>query len=117
MINTCEDELICDLAQTYGVFNYKELSPSLVATLAIGLPESSRVKRKLSGQKLTIEQSLLALILDDFNLLLWSRQRRRGSKPKSIFKTLTEEKKPKDDLMTFSTTEEFDKWLMRKQEK
>ena len=72
---------------------------------------------KMSGQKLTLEQSLLALLLDDFNLLLWSRQKHRGSKPKSIFKDLTEEKKPKDDLMAFSSPEEFDNWRKRKQEK
>ena len=71
----------------------------------------------MSGQKLTLEQSLLALLLDDFNLLLWSRQKHRGSKPKSIFKDLTEEKKPKDDLMAFSSPEEFDNWRKRKQEK
>ena len=88
-----------------------------MATLAIGLPENSRVKMKMSGQKLTLEQSLLALLLDDFNLLLWSRQKHRGSKPKSIFKDLTEEKKPKDDLMAFSSPEEFDNWRKRKQEK
>lgn len=88
-----------------------------MATLTMGLPDSSRVKMKLSGQKLTLEQSMLALILDDFNLLLWSRQKRRGSKPKSIYKELTEEKKPKDELMAFTTPEEFNEWLKRKQEK
>ncbi len=72
---------------------------------------------KMSGQKLTLEQSLLALLLDDFNLLLWSRQKHRGAKPKSIFKDLTEEKKPKDELMSFSSAEDFDNWLKRKQEK
>ena len=89
----------------------------MVATLAIGLPENSRVKMKMSGQKLTLEQSLLALLVDDFNFLLGSRQKHRGSKPKSIFKDLTEEKKPKDELMTFETADEFDRWLRRKQEK
>jgi hypothetical protein len=72
---------------------------------------------KMSGQKLTLEQSLLALLLDDLNLLLWSRQKHRGSRPKSIYKDLNEEKKPKDELMTFSSTKEFDRWLKRKQEK
>ena len=99
------------------MFNYKELSPSLVATLAIGLPNDSRVKMKLSGQKITLEQSLLALLLDDFNFLLWSRQKRKGPRPKSIYKDLTEAKKPKDELMKFSSEEEFDEWLRRKQEK
>lgn len=82
----------------------------------MGLPESSRVKKKISGQKLTLEQALLALILDDFNLL-WSRSKRKGSRPKSIYKMLTEDKKQKDDLMSFKSTEDFDKWLKRKQER
>lgn len=71
---------------------------------------------KISGQKLTLEQSLLALILDDFNFFLWSRQKRRGPRPKSIYKDLTEEKKPKDELMAFSSPEDFDNWRKRKQE-
>lgn len=88
----------------------------MVATLAIGLPENSRVKMKLSGQKLTLEQSLLALLLDDFNLFLWSRQKHRGARPKSVFKELTEEKKPKDELMSFDSPEAFEAWKRKKRE-
>lgn len=87
-----------------------------MATLTIGLPNTSRVKMKLSGQKLSLEEALLALLLDDFNIFLWSRQRHRGPRPKSIFKELTEEKKPTEELMSFNSTESFDQWLKNKQE-
>lgn len=110
VINECEDELICDMASEYGILDYESLKPSLLATLTVGLPRSSRVKMKMSGQKLTIDQTLLALILDDFNLLLWSRSKRHGSKPKSAYKLLTEEPKPKDELMKFKDVESFEKW-------
>lgn len=65
---------------------------------------------KLSGNKLTIEQTLLALIYDDLNLMMWAKSRRRGSKPKSAYKILTEEPKPKDELMKFEDIESFEEW-------
>lgn len=110
VINECEDELICDMASEYGVFDIESLKPSLLATLTVGLPRTSRVKMKLSKQKLTIDQTLLALILDDLNLMMWQRNKRHGSKPKSIYKLLTEEAKPKDELMKFKDVESFEEW-------
>ena len=113
MLSVCEDELICDLAETYGIYDYTALPPSTVAVLAVGLRENSRVKMKLSGQKLTIEQGLMALILDSLNINTWNR-RGKGKKPKSIFKQLADER-PRDELKKFATTEAFDEWLARKQ--
>lgn len=106
--------MICDLAETYGIFDYHALPPSTVAVLAVGLREDSRVKMKLSGQKVTLEQGLMALILDGINLLLWSRKG-KGTKPKSVFKSLTEDKPKKDELRKFASVEEFDEWMRRKQ--
>lgn len=88
----------------------------MVATLTLGLADNSRVKKKLSGQKLTLEQAFLALLLDDFNILLWSKQKHRGPRPKSFYKTLTEEKEPKDELMVFTSAEDFNNWRKQKQE-
>lgn len=106
----CEDELICDLAETYGIYNYKELSPMLVATLTIGLRDESRVKMKISGQRITMDQMLMALIVDDLNLLLWSRKRKRGKRPPSLYKKLTEPKKEKDELRAFESPEDYERW-------
>lgn len=103
--------MICDLAETYGIYDYKALPPSTVAVLAIGLRDNSRVKMKLSGMKLTLEQSLMALILDNVRLSMW---RGKGSKPKSIYKELTTDKQ-KDELRRFNSSEEFDAWMERKQ--
>ncbi len=109
--------LICDLAETYGIYDYKAMKPSLVATLAVGLPESSRVMRKYSKLTLTIDQMLLAMIEDSLNGLIWGLGGKKSRKrPKSIFKMLTEPKKEKDELMTFRTPEDFESWLERKRE-
>ena len=116
MISECEDLLICDLAETYGIYDYKSMKPSLIATLAVGLPESSRVVRKFSKMPLTIDQLLLAMIEDSLNGLIWGLSgKKRAKKPKSILKMLTE-KKEKDELMSFKSPEEYEAWMARKRE-
>lgn len=110
--------MICDLAETYGIYDYKERDPLLIATLAVGLPDSSRVKRKYSGVDLTLDQMLLARIVDGVNLLIWQRGGRKNSKrPASILKKLIEKDKPKDELMSFRSPEEYEAWVRRKREK
>lgn len=111
-----EDLLICDFAQFYHIFDYRELQPSLAATLAMGLPEESRIKKKITGVSLTLDQMLLALILDDFNFYIWSRRRRKGPKPKNVFQMLTKPEKPKDELMSFRTPDAYEAWRARKEE-
>lgn len=109
--------MICDLAETYGIYDYKAMKPSLIATLAVGLPDTSRVVRKFSGINLTIDQMLLALIVDGVNIGAWQRSGAKKSKrPQSIFQKLTK-KEQKDELMSFSTPEEFEAWRKRKMEK
>ena len=88
--------MICDLAETYKILDYRALSPMLVATLCIGLPDSSRIKRRVAGIKTTLEESLLALIVDGINVLIWMRTK-DGSKgrnrPDSLYKKLNDEPK------------------------
>ena len=112
MINVGEDELICDLAETYGIMNYNQLiesSPNLVATLSVGLSNDSRIKRKMNGWELTMNQMLTALMLDSLNILVWfkSKDGSKGkNKPKSIYRVLMGlDKKTKDDLMVFDDME------------
>lgn len=106
----CEDKLICDLAETYHILNYKELSPELVATLCMGLRDNSRVKMEISGSKITLEQSLLAHMADDLSFQSWAKTKdgqKNRNRPNSILKTLLEDKK--DEMEAFMTPEDFDK--------
>ena len=70
MMEKYPDELTCDMAETYGVFDIKRLPASLAATLAVGLREDSRVKRAKSKTTHDDNTILLAEIVD---LLLWIR--------------------------------------------
>lgn len=120
MLAISEDAIICDLAETYHIYNYKELLPSLVATLCCGLGENSRIMRKLSKSKLTLTNSLLALLVDGINILIWQRTKdgaKGRNKPESIYKKLTDtDKKDKEELMSFTSVESFERWYRSKRE-
>lgn len=88
-----------------------------MATLVCGLPNTSRIIRKKAKVKITLDQALMARLVDDIELLMWSMQKRRGAKPKSLYKKLTEEKAQKDELLSFSSPQEYEEWMARKKEK
>ena len=107
----CEDDLICDLAETYHIFKFKELSPSLVATLCFGLRDESRVKMKLSGKKITLSQILLARITDELAFQSWAKTKdgqKNRNRPESVLKALTTEPK-EEEAVSFITADDFDR--------
>ena len=109
-MTVCEDSLICDLAETYHVLNYKELSPDLVATLCFGLKEDSRVKMKLSKSKITLNQTLLARMVDELSFQSWAKTKdgqKNRNRPQSVLKALTEDKM--DEVVSFMTVDDFKK--------
>jgi len=107
-------EVICDLAEYYHILNYEELPPELVATLCLGLRDDSRIKMKMSGYKLNTNQMLMALMVDNLQFLSWTKtkqaQKNQG-KPESIFNKLLELDKPKEELMSFESADDFNAWL------
>lgn len=71
MISFDEAALICDLAETYGVYDYRSLPVQTVATLSVGLRDNSRIKMKIRGEKSSRDTILLALIRDHIADLLY----------------------------------------------
>lgn len=110
MINLDEDALICDLAETYHVLNYKGLSLRLVATLSCGLSEDSRIKRKIAKRRLTLNETLMAAAVDKLTQILWTKTedaRRGRNKPQSILDIL--ENPAERRHQTFRSKEEFER--------
>lgn len=108
MIKIDENALICDLAETYHIYNYKQLPPFKVAIFAIGLRDNSRTKIKLSGSKVSPEILLLSGIHDRLSLLLWSKTKdaeKGRNKPKLILNSLY---KQETEVSTFASGKEFD---------
>lgn len=90
MIGLDEDALICDLAETYHIFNYRELSPSIVGALACGLRENSRIKMKISGVERSLTDLILAIIADRLGILVCQHSSKAtpGDVPPSIYEKL-----------------------------
>lgn len=103
--------LICDLAETYGILDYKVLPVETLAALSVGLRENSRIKMKLSGAKVQPDFLLLAAAVDRLSLLVWSKTKdaEKGRKrPKSLVEVLNGKKK-ESDVMAFNTAEEWER--------
>lgn len=87
MVKTDEEALICDLAETYQIYDYRQLPATRVAVFARGLRDNSRIKMKLSGIEVDPQAMLLASIADGVNLLVWQKTKdaMRGlNRPASI---------------------------------
>lgn len=103
--------LICDLAETYGVLNYKELSVETLAALSAGLRENSRIKMKLAGVKMESDIMLLAAAVDRLTWIAWTKTKdaEKGlNRPKSILDAIQGGRMSENNIMAFDTAEEFE---------
>lgn len=109
MISLDEDALICDLAETYHIFNYKSLPATMVATLASGLRDDSRIKLKLNKQRVSNTDLLLAVIADRLGLILsvFSSTPLEEFFVDGVFEDIQVQKK-KSEVVQFKTVEEFE---------
>lgn len=110
MIRVDEEALICDFAETYGIYNYRELPLLLCATYAVGLRENSRIKMKMAESEMGLTDTLLAGIFDRLSLLVYAQtaDAQKGiNYPKLIMSSITDKKdKPSQG---FSTGEDYEK--------
>ena len=71
--------MICDLAEFYNIYDMQAYPPEYVGTLVLGLPEDSRYKRAMAGTRIGMTDTLLSIIADGINLLIWQKTK-DGSK-------------------------------------
>ncbi|MCR8969271.1 DUF5361 domain-containing protein [Facklamia sp. 7083-14-GEN3] len=115
MIALDEEALICDLAETYNIYEYRRLPATMVAVFAAGLRDNSRIKMKMSDQKITVEQMLLASIMDQLAIQTWFKTKdgqKNKNRPQSIFELLTKEPE-ESKVETFTSGEDFEKYRMQ----
>lgn len=117
MINLNEDALVCDLAETYQIYDYRSLPVKTVATLSAGLRDNSRIKMCASGVLVDMDALLLAVIADRIEELryFFSADSKKGrNRPKSITEILVNGEQPNPtDVMTFSTGAELEAALAK----
>lgn len=108
MIRVDEDSLICDLAETYNIYDYEQLPLTKVAVFAYGLREDSRIRKKLSKSKVDTTELLLSGILDRLSLLVYAQTKdaQKGvNKPVMLVDGFIKEE---SDIQGFSSSEEFE---------
>lgn len=116
MMNLDEDALICDLAETYQIYDYKQLPLTQVAVFAYGLRDDSRIKQIMSNQIVPLETTLLASIVDRLSLSLWlqTKDGQKGvNRPASIAEMLTKNNKEESDerdYLVFESGEDFENY-------
>ena len=113
MISLDEDSLICDLAETYHIYNYRALPSKLIGVLACGLRDNSRIKMKLSNMNADVDTLLSALIADRLQVLIWQRTE-DGAKgrnyPKSLYEKMINPQIEESNNMAFTSGSDFDKY-------
>lgn len=103
---------MCDLAETYHIYDYRSLSTFQIAAFSIGLRDDSRIKLKMSGQKYPLETLLLAMAVDKLSLILWSKTKDATTgknKPSLIVPKLVGDTKTESEYVVFSSAEEYEK--------
>ena len=111
MIKLDEDALICDLAEVYNIFDYKQLPAYRVAVFSLGLSDSSRIKMKLANQAVNFETMLLAGIFDKVSLLFWSKTKDSESnknRPLSVVEMLNGKQTNTKEVVSFESGKEFE---------
>lgn len=111
MLTTDEDALVCDLAESYHVFDYRRMSVQLVAVLAAGLSDDSRVKRKIAGMPVSLNTLLLARAVDHLAFLTWAKTKDAESgrnRPKSVVRLLMGQEPGSGDYEVFDSAEAFE---------
>ena len=113
MIALDRDALLCDLAETYGVYDLRAVPVSVLATLAVGLRDESRIMMKLNGERLTKTEMLLAAAIDRLSVLIWQRTENghNGINPPSslLDKLLGVEETESGTVQSFDTPEDFER--------
>lgn len=102
--------MICDLAETYHVYDYKSLPVELVATFVSGLRDNSRLYKQVNNLKVSsFEEYLLVSIYDNLNWLCWTKTKdaKHGRKRPLTFMERLNKQLEKDKVEVFSSGEAF----------
>lgn len=119
MIEASETDLICDLAETYGITDYRALPLKTAAALSAGLRDESRSKMRTSGQRIRTDTALIAAAVDRLAMLVWMQSEdgaKRRNRPESILARLMKEPNTKDKVEAYNTPEEFEAALKKARE-
>lgn len=100
------DALICDLAETYHLLDYRSVPIMTLATLSAGLHDDSRIKMRLMDMYEVAPTFIGVRVADVLTMILCALVGEK-SKPKLFQDVMTGKQKTKR-LTGFSSIEEFE---------
>lgn len=111
MLAEDRDALICDLAETYHVLDMWALPVPVLAALASGLRDNSRIKMKIAKLRHIPLEFVLPKIYDQLAVIFSEK----GKKPRLLTDVMTMKKghKKRDRTAGFRTVEDFEVWHRR----
>ena len=92
-----ENALICDLAETYGIYEPEMMPARRIAVYACGLGKDSRIVKKISDTTVSYSEVIQAVIVDRLNWLCWSKTKdaKNGwNRPESLQRDFLQTIKP-----------------------
>ena len=117
MLREDEDALVCDLAETYQIYDWRSLPVRTVATLAAGLRDNSRIKMIMRSETVPLEIVLQAAIADGIRQLCWLNSedgRKNINRPQYILNTLlNKEESAEPEIVTFNSGAELEEYRRR----
>lgn len=111
MLAVDSEAVVCDLAETYHVYDMRSIPSRTLATLAAGLKPESRIMMRVSGMQATRMEILLAVIADGINNLVWfkTKDARHGrNRPARILDEILGRKRAADPVVGFESAEDFE---------
>lgn len=113
MINLDESALICDLAETYHVLDYRSHPVKLVAALSAGLRENSRIMMRLAEMPVEPELMLLATIADRIEMFRYGFSDKKEAPVSIVEKFYDGDKLKANGVAGFTTPKEFEAALAK----
>lgn len=109
MYGRCRNELICDFAEYYHIYDMRAFNIRYIAILAVGLRDESRTKIKMNNMKLGMQSLMLAKIADNTSFLVWAKTEdgmNNVNRPPMILQALMKADDP-EAAQGFDTVEDF----------
>lgn len=109
MLSTDKDALICDMAETYHIYNIEALPVETLATLSYGLRDNSRIKMKIAGVEYVPLEIIMPQIADNMAIIRYSLTAKKGDAPPKLMSSyIYGDTKKSKETKSYSTGAEFE---------
>lgn len=98
MLALDRDAFLCDLAETYGIYDMHVFQPRQVAMYAAGLRPDSRIRMRQMGIRPRPEMEVLAHIADNLAVIRHYLTGKKGDRTPILFTELIAEPEEKEPI-------------------